>query len=113
MSQITGKSAAEPITLQQPIEQVYQRSLSAAEAFKKAKLHESDEAARRVELKVGMSMKSWGERVSIELTADDESTTTAQVSSRASLGTTMIDYGKNHDNVEQVKACLSGGSPPA
>jgi hypothetical protein len=99
--------------LQQPIEQVYERALSAADAFKKARLKESDEAARRVELKVGMTMKSWGERVVVELTADDESTTTAQVSSRASVGTTMVDYGKNHDNVERVKAWLSEGPPPA
>jgi hypothetical protein len=71
-----------------------------------AKVNEADESSRSVELKVGISFKSWGERVRIELAPEGESSTRAKVSSKPSLGTTMVDYGKNQDNVNRVVAWL-------
>lgn len=103
-----GKGHEETVTVPLGVDDAYQRALSATEAFKKAKLSDSDEQSHRVELKVGMSFKSWGEKVIIQLEPESDDSTRAAVSSQASLGTTMVDYGKNHDNVQQVKAWLTG-----
>lgn len=91
-----------------PVEEAYQRSLSATEALQRAKVDESDEQAGTVELKVGVSFKSWGERVRIELSPEGEGATRAQVTSRAALKTTLADYGKNRDNVQRVTEWLRG-----
>jgi hypothetical protein len=103
-----GKDHAEEITVPRPIDDAYAQAVSAPEAFPRAKLKEADEQARRVELKVGMSFKSWGERVTIELAPEGDGATRAEIGSRASLGTTMVDYGKNYDNVQRVKDWLGG-----
>lgn len=103
-----GKGHEETVTLKRGADDAYQRALSATGAFKKAKVTEADEGTRRVELKVGMSFKSWGEKVTIELSPADDGATRAVLSSQASLGTTMVDYGKNYDNVQRVKDWLTG-----
>ena len=106
-------SHEETITVPVPVADAFQRSVSATEALKRAKVDQSDEQAGVVELKVGVSFKSWGERVRIELSPEGEGSTRAQVTSRASLKTTMADYGKNRDNVQRVTEWLQSGTPSA
>jgi hypothetical protein len=103
-----GKGHEETVSVPLGIDEAYRRALSATDAFNRAKVSAADEQAHRVELKVGMSFKSWGEKVTIGLTPEGEGVTRADLSSQASLGTTMVDYGKNHDNVQQVKDWLLG-----
>lgn len=103
----------ETITVPLPMAEAYQRSLSATDALKRAKVDQSDEQAGVVELKVGISFKSWGERVRIELSPEGEGSTRAHVASRAALKTTMADYGKNRDNVQRVTEWLRSGAPAA
>jgi hypothetical protein len=40
--------------------------------------------------------------VRIDLTPEGDGATRVKVSSKPSLGTTMVDYGKNQDNVNRV-----------
>jgi hypothetical protein len=105
------KSAEETVTLQQPVAEAYQRCLNATDALPGSKVKSADEAANRVELKTKMSMKSWGEKVALELSPEGEGVTKVQVTSKPSVPVTMADYGKNQSNVNDVVGWLQGGSP--
>jgi hypothetical protein len=102
------KTAEETVTLQQPVAEAYQRCLNATEALPGSKVKLADEAANRIELKTKMSMKSWGEMVALELSAEGKATTHVHVTSKPSVAITMADYGKNQANVNDVAAWLRG-----
>ena len=58
-------------------------------------------------VKTGVSWKRFGEMVSISATALNDENTIIEIASRPSLRLTMMDYGKNSENVELlVRATL-------
>ncbi|MDQ3648218.1 MAG: hypothetical protein M3433_06485 [Actinomycetota bacterium] len=105
-----GKEAEETVTVPLPIAEAYQRCMQATEALPKSKVKETDETAYRVELKTKVSIKSWGEKVELTLAPEGDSATRVHVLSKASLGTTMVDYGKNQANVNSVVEWLERSS---
>lgn len=54
-------------------------------------------------LKTGMTWKSWGEEIRIILQTKVGSDFDYQISSRPKLTTTLIDYGKNLENVNRIE----------
>lgn len=60
----------------------------------------SDPQAGRIEAKLPMSARSWGERVHVDV-AGDEGEVLLTVVSRSRLPTTLFDFGKNADNVRR------------
>ena len=64
-----------------------------------------DVPAGRYVARRGVSWKSWGEDVVVQLSGDPAHPV-ATVSSRPRLGTTLIDYGRGRRNVEHVVGAL-------
>jgi len=54
-------------------------------------------------LKTGMTWKSWGEEIRIILQTKGESDFDYQISSSPKLKTTIVDYGKNLENVTRIE----------
>ena len=67
-----------------------------------------DVPAGRYVARRGVSWKSWGEDVVVQLSGDPAHPV-ATVSSRPRLATTLIDYGRGRRNVEHVVAALPTG----
>ncbi|WP_369131977.1 hypothetical protein [Modestobacter sp. I12A-02662] len=67
----------------------------------------ADVATGRFVARRRASWKSWGEEVVVQLTGDPAHPT-ATVSSRPVLGTTLVDAGRGHRNVEHVVPALGG-----
>jgi hypothetical protein len=51
--------------------------------------------------------KSWGEEIRIDVIGKDEVHTQVKITSRPSLKTTLVDYGKNYENTEKFVALIS------
>ena len=59
-----------------------------------------DQAAGRLQAVFPISWRSWGEKVAVDLLGVDGDVL-VQIKSRSSLPTTLIDWGKNADNVRR------------
>jgi len=57
-------------------------------------------------LKTGMTLKSWGEEIKIILKSNQENNYEYLVSSRPKLKTTLVDYGKNLENINRIENAL-------
>lgn len=57
-------------------------------------------------LNTGITWKSWGEEIKISLKNHTEAYFTYQISSTPKLKTTLFDYGKNLENINQIKNAL-------
>ncbi|MDO3687249.1 DUF1499 domain-containing protein [Micromonospora sp. C28ISP2-4] len=77
-----------------------QKLLAAFESLPRVKMvRRVDETT--VEARTGVSFKSWGETVDATVTAVESGSRVA-ITSRSRLQTTLVDYGQNRENVEQV-----------
>ena len=57
-------------------------------------------------LKTGMTMKSWGEEIKIILKSNKENNFEYQLSSSPKLKTTIVDYGKNLENINKIESVI-------
>lgn len=101
-----ANKAEETVTVPLPLAEAYQRCLGAVEAVPKSKLKSADESAARIELRTKVSLKSFGEKVELALAPEGERATKVRVSSQAVVPTTLVDYGKNQGNVNDVVSWL-------
>jgi hypothetical protein len=69
-----------------------------------------DAKGARMTASMGMSWRSWGERISVSLT-DQGSRTGVAIESKSWLKTALYDLGKNSQNVRKIKAALERPSP--
>ncbi len=68
-------------------------------------LAHADDVAGRYTVRTRMTWRSFGERVTVQLTGDPAAPV-AEVSSQPVVPTTLIDYGKGRRNVHRVVAAL-------
>ncbi|MGE0058428.1 MAG: hypothetical protein AB7T32_10640 [Dehalococcoidia bacterium] len=68
----------------------------------KARALTVDDANHVIEAKAGTSIFSWGENVTVEARSYGPTQTEVTISSASSFKLTLIDYGKNKGNVEQL-----------
>lgn len=95
-----GKKAEDSQFVPYGIDAVWGALLSGL-ANSKFKIVSTDEAAHTMEIKTGISLRSWGEKLHVELASEAEGTRVS-IRSAAKLGTTLFDYGKNAENVRKI-----------
>ena len=95
-----GKKAEDSQVVPSGIDAVWGALLSGL-ANSKFKIVSTDEAAHTMEIKTGISLRSWGEKLHVELASEAEGTRVS-IRSAAKLGTTLFDYGKNAENVRKI-----------
>jgi hypothetical protein len=69
-----------------------------------------DEKAGWVELhgeRRDVTLRSWGEKVKVEIIGDRIGGSTVRAESKAILSTTIFDYGQNKDNLKRIFALLT------
>jgi len=71
-----------------------------------AGIRSRDETAGRLEAVFSISWRSWGERVAVDVRGVDGDVL-VQIKSRSSLPTTLIDRGKNADNVRRFLSAVA------
>ena len=95
-------SRTQTLEIPLPVAEAYEKCLRAAEPIPRASLKDADEQQGTIVFKVPISLKSWGERVTLQLSGSGPSATKVEVTSKASFPLTMADYGKNAQNVQQI-----------
>ncbi len=87
------------ITINKKPEMVIPECRNAILSVKRARIVEESDGGRLILAKVGLSWKSAGEIMKISVNETSSCTTTVEISSIPALKTTIIDYGKNDENI--------------
>lgn len=75
--------------------------------IKKCTIRKEDRSGGRLTAKAGMTWKTFGDIISFELHRTGDDRIRIQVSSRPLQQTTLVDFGKNLDNVERIVEFLN------
>lgn len=91
-----GVDSAGVMELQADLATVRAAVIAASKTIANARI--ASDAGERLELLIGGSWKSWGERVVVQLKAASTGTS-IHVTSTPRVATTLVDYGKGRSNV--------------
>jgi len=99
MSVSQTKNIRTSINLSELIEKIKQDKF-----FINPKISEKDAT---VLIKTGFSIKSWGEVISIKQMSHDNGVFEYQISSKPKLITTLVDFGKSHENIIRIEKIMN------
>lgn len=81
---------------------VFESCISSLQQLAKCQIQRQDRTMGVIEAQTGMSWKSCGEKVLFIISKDGDNRCKLTVSSRPSVVTTLVDYGKNADNIKTI-----------
>ena len=95
------------INLNVPFEKAFNLCVESVAKIKKGKLLKQDKANGIIEAKAGITWKTFGDEIKFKLKKEGEQSTLVEVSSRPWVKTTLVDYGKNLENVNIIEGYLT------
>ena len=94
------------LKLKLPYRVAYNLCLESINSLPKARLQKQSISQGKIDVKSGMGWNTLGEKISFGVRKIDDDRTQIIVSSRPVVRTTLIDYGKNLDNVDKISNFL-------
>jgi hypothetical protein len=101
-------SQTEEVLLDGPTDQALATCAEALRVMPKTKVNEVNPEAHWIRAKRGLSWRSWGDQIRIDVQGNEDHTSLIQVSSRPCLRTTLVDWGSNLRNVAAIREYLVG-----
>ena len=94
------------IKLQYPYDRAFNLCIKSLDRIKNCTIRMQNRSEGKITAKTGINWKTWGDTISFEIKRIDDTETHVKASSRPSMGTTIVDYGKNLENVEKILSFL-------
>jgi hypothetical protein len=101
-----GTCQVRNIHLELPLEQAFALCLRSLRSVENCRVISQDLEEGVIRAKTGLNWKTWGDAITFKL-IDGNGETEIIVSSRPAARSTLVDFGKNLDNVERIKRFLS------
>jgi len=103
----------EPVSVRQklvvdaPPAVAFARAADAISRSPKTSVKHADVDAGLIEARIGVSWRSWGERLTVRVQGQAEDQAEIDVLSEPLLRTTIVDYGKNQRNVDELLRAMN------
>ena len=102
---LTLKYRKDSIKLDKPQSEIYKHCINILEG-NNFSVSNSDEFSGIIEAESEISSKSWGENITVELESLENQKTLVKITSRSKMPTTLVDWGKNDENIYAIKENL-------
>lgn len=90
-----------------PFDQAFSQCIESLKTVNRCRIISQNLDNGEIRARAGLNWKTWGDDIIINLTKGKE-TTGVEISSRPSARSTLVDFGKNLDNVERIRRFLIG-----
>lgn len=94
------------IKLQLPFERAFDLCIASLGVIRRCRVQEQDRSHGKIIAKSSVNWKTWGDTISFDITGTGNEETEVSVSSRPTSWSTIVDYGKNLENVEKIVSFL-------
>ncbi len=99
-------SQTEEVLLDGPVDQAIATCAEALRAMPRTKVNDVNPEAHWIRAKRGLSWRSWGDQIRIDVQGNENRTSLIRISSRPCLRTTFVDWGSNLRNVTAIREYL-------
>lgn len=103
----TGVHHTRTMTLNLPYEEAFRLCLQSVGHLHEAKIVNEDRHTGKIKAASGMTWKTWGDTITFQLQTVNKETTTVEFSSKPKVPGTLVDYGKNFQNVQTIEEVLA------
>lgn len=103
----SGVNHARSIELNLPYDCVFDLCIRSLDVITNCKVLEEDRINGIIIAKAGINWKTWSDTVSFHINKIDNNHTNVNVSSRPTARTTIVDFGKNLNNVESIVSFIN------
>jgi len=93
------------IVMDMPYEQAFNLCIQSLKTINRCRVILQRLDNGEIKARAGLNWKTWGDNINFKLTQEKDSTV-VEISSRPSANSTLVDFGKNLDNVERIKRFL-------
>ena len=100
---------ARNIKLLVPFERAFDLCIESLGMISKCRVQEQDRSRGKIIARSSVNWKTWGDTISFEIAPSGSEATDVRVSSRPTSWSTIVDYGKNLENVERIVSFLQKG----
>jgi hypothetical protein len=94
------------IQLHLPFETAFDLCIESLGVIRECRIQEQDRTHGKIIAKSSVNWKTWGDTISFDITGTGNEETDIRVSSRPTSWSTIVDYGKNLENVEKIISFL-------
>jgi hypothetical protein len=90
------------VELRLPYDKTVDLCIESLRLIKKCKIQKEDRSQGKIVARAGMTWRTWGDVISFDFLKIGNDRIQVEVSSRPAVRTTLVDYGKNLENVERI-----------
>ncbi len=94
------------LELQISHDKAFDRCIESLDLIKNCNIREQDRSHGKIVAKTTINWKTWGDTISFDVAPMDNGHIKIDISSRPTARTTLVDFGKNLENVEKIKSFL-------
>ena len=95
------------VELRVPYDKAFDLCIESLSLIKKCNIQNKDRSQGKIVAKAGKTWKTWGDVISFDVRRAGNDETQVEVSSRPAVRTTLVDYGKNLENIETLVGFLN------
>jgi len=88
-------------------EDIFPEAINALSTIKKSKVKIADKSSMLILANTGINWKTFGDKIKITFQEKDKNHISLTINSKPRMPGTIVDYGKNFDNVEIIMAYLA------
>ncbi len=115
VKKITGEKSGEAIgichvrniRLPFPYDRTFDLCIESLNLIDRCRVQQDDRSGGKIIAKSSVNWKTWGDTIYFDIDRTDSEETHVKVSSRPTSWTTIVDYGKNLQNVETIVSFLN------
>ncbi len=98
----TGVHHIRNIQLTESYDRVFNSCIESLSLIKNCNIKESDRLTGKIIAKAGLNWKTWSDTIIFTIRRTEDGCTHLKLSSRPTARTTIVDFGKNLENVETI-----------
>jgi len=102
-----GISHVRNIRLHMPYDKAFDLCVRSLVRIKNCRSREQDRSQGRIIANTSVNWKTWGDTITFVLGKIDNENTEVKITSRPTARTTLVDYGKNLENIEMITGYLN------
>jgi hypothetical protein len=94
------------IKLRHPYDTTFDLCISSLNLINRCRVREEDRSQGKIIARSSVNWKTWGDTISFDISGISNEDTAVRVSSRPTSWSTLVDYGKNLENVKIIVSFL-------
>ncbi|RJQ52228.1 MAG: hypothetical protein C4526_08520 [Nitrospiraceae bacterium] len=101
-----GTCQVREIQLPLPYDRTFDLCIDSLKLIRRCRVREEDRSQGKIVARSAINWKTWGDTVSFDITGISSGITAVKVTSRPTSRSTIVDYGKNLENVKTIISFL-------